>query len=245
MSVFTIADLHLSTDSATNKSMEVFGQRWANYTSRLEASWRALVREEDTVIIPGDVSWALSLEESRADMHFLDSLPGRKIIGKGNHDFWWATMKKHEAFLQREKIDSISFLFNNAIEVEDFIIAGSRGWFYEDGVGKLQNEVDFEKITARELGRLRLSLAAAAKLREATGKEILVFLHFPVIWNEKTNAPFLDLLSEYGIRRVFYGHIHSVYNIPPVTEYMGIRFELIAADYLSFIPKHVPSEAKN
>lgn len=242
MSVYTIADLHLSTDSATNKSMEVFGQRWANYITRLEANWRALVQENDTVIIPGDVSWALALEESREDMHFLDSLPGTKILGKGNHDFWWSTMKKHEEFLKKEEIYSIRFLFNNAFEVDDFIIAGSRGWFYEDGIGKVHNDVDFEKITARELGRLRLSLEAAAKLREATGKEILVFLHFPVIWCEKANMPFVDLLVSYGVRRVFFGHIHSVYNVAPITEYMGIRFELISADYLSFIPKHIPKE---
>ena len=242
MSVFTIADLHLSTDSATNKSMEVFGHRWVNYISRLEANWRALVRDEDTVIIPGDVSWALSLEEARADMHFLDSLPGTKILGKGNHDFWWSTMKKHEQFLQKEEIGTIRFLFNNAIEVESFIIAGSRGWFYEDGVGKVQNEVDFEKITARELGRLRLSLDSAVKLREQTGKEILVFLHFPVIWCDKVNSPFIELLKSYGIRRVFFGHIHSAYSAESVTEYEGIRFELISADYLAFIPKHVPNE---
>ena len=244
MAVFTIADLHLSTDSVTNKSMEIFGHRWVNYISRLQTNWRALVRDEDTVIIPGDISWALSLEEARTDMHFIDSLPGTKILGKGNHDFWWTTMKKHEQFLQNEGISSIRFLFNNAIEVENYIVAGSRGWFYEDGVGKVQNEVDFEKITARELGRLRMSLDAAAKLREESGKEIIVFLHFPVIWLDKANLPFVELLQAYGIKRVFFGHIHSVYNVEPVCEYGGIRFELISADYLTFIPKHIPLEEK-
>ena len=139
MAVFTIADLHLSTNSSTNKSMEVFGQRWANYVTRLEENWRRVVRDDDYVIVPGDVSWALSLEEAREDLRFLSSLPGRIILGKGNHDFWWSTMRKLEGLLQEENIQNISFLFNNAIECEDFIVAGSRGWFPEDGVGSLQN----------------------------------------------------------------------------------------------------------
>ena len=98
MSLYTIADLHLSTFDKTNKSMEVFGKSWADYMLRIEQNWRHLISDSDTVVIPGDVSWALSLEESESDMRFLDSLPGKKIIGKGNHDFWWSTMRKHEAF---------------------------------------------------------------------------------------------------------------------------------------------------
>ena len=171
---------------------------------------------------------------------FLASLPGRKILGKGNHDFWWSTMKKLESLLTEEEIQSISFLFNNSFEVENIIVAGSRGWFAEDGVGSLQNEVDFDKITNREVGRLRMSLLDAKKRQEETGKEIVVFMHFPIVWADKANEPFVDLLSEFGIRRVFFGHIHSVYNVPPVIEYKGIRFELISADYLSFLPKHIP-----
>lgn len=242
MAVFTIADLHLSTDASTNKSMEVFGQRWANYTSRLEENWRRLVKEEDTVIIPGDVSWALSLEESREDLRFLEALPGKKIIGKGNHDFWWSTLRKLDILMKEENFETLSFLFNNAYEAEDFIIAGSRGWFPEDGVGALQNEVDFEKITNREIGRLRLSLDMAKKIQEETGKEIIVFMHFPIVWAEKANEPFVSLLLEYSISRVFFGHIHSVYNVPPVIEYKNITFELISADYLSFIPRFIPKK---
>ena len=240
MAIFTIADLHLSTDASTNKPMEVFGQRWANYTSRIEENWRRLVRDEDTVIVPGDISWALSLEEAREDFRFLSALPGKKILGKGNHDFWWSTMKKLDVLLQEEKIENISFLFNNAIEVENIIVAGSRGWFAEDGVGSLQNEVDFDKITNREVGRLRMSLEQAKKLQQESGKEIVVFMHFPIVWSEKANEPFVQLLLEYNIRRVYFGHIHSVYHVPPVIEYKNITFELISADYLSFVPKFIP-----
>ena len=113
MSIFAISDLHLSTLDSTNKSMEVFGRRWTGYTEKLKSNWLKLVGEDDTVIIPGDISWALTLEEAKSDLLFLESLPGKKILGKGNHDFWWCTMKKHEAFFEKLGIKSISFLFNN------------------------------------------------------------------------------------------------------------------------------------
>ena len=243
MSVFVIADLHLSTHEATNKSMEVFGSRWSQYTERLEKNWRALVSPEDTVIIPGDISWALSLEESLSDMLFLDSLPGRKLLGKGNHDFWWCTMKKHEEFFKRNGITSIGFLYNNAIELDSFIVAGSRGWFPEEGVGTVNDNVDFEKLTNRELGRLRLSLECAKKLRrEDDPKEIIVFTHFPIVWNGKANEPFAALLAEYGVRRVYFGHIHGTYTVPSVLSYEGIDYHLISADYLAFLPRHIPKE---
>ena len=115
LAVFTIADLHLSTHESTNKSMEVFGHRWQDYTKRIENNWRRLVTESDTVIIPGDVSWALSLEEALSDLKFIASLPGRKIVGKGNHDFWWCTMKKHREFFEKHKIESIDFLFGRCL----------------------------------------------------------------------------------------------------------------------------------
>ena len=115
MAVYVIADLHLSTLDSTDKSMEVFGRRWQNYISRLKSCWERLVEEDDTVIVPGDVSWALSLEESLSDMRFIDALPGRKILGKGNHDFWWSTMAKHNAFFEQHGINTISFLFTPQI----------------------------------------------------------------------------------------------------------------------------------
>ena len=113
MALYAISDLHLSTLSTTNKSMEVFGKRWDGYMTRLKQNWERLVTPNDTVVIPGDISWALSLSEAGSDMQFINSLPGKKILGKGNHDFWWATVKKHEDFFAKEKIDSISFLLNN------------------------------------------------------------------------------------------------------------------------------------
>ena len=238
MSIFAIADLHLSTLDSTNKSMEVFGRRWTGYTEKLKTNWQKLITDEDTVIIPGDISWALTLEESLSDIQFLDSLPGKKILGKGNHDFWWCTMKKHREFFEKHSINSISFLFNNAYETEKFIIAGTRGWYHDEDVANIPDNTNFEKLTNRETLRLKTSLNAALKLREESPeKEILVFMHFPPFWNGKESEPIIKLLSEYGISKVYYGHIHGNYTIEPKFIHNGIEMSIISADYLSFIPK--------
>ena len=240
MSVFTIADLHLSTLDSTNKSMEVFGKRWTDYTKRLEASWRRLVTDGDTVVIPGDISWALSLEEALSDLKFIDALPGRKILGKGNHDFWWCTMSKHRAFFEKHEINTISFLYNNAHEVEDFIIAGTRGWYYDEDAANIPSGTDFEKLTRREEMRLRMSLTEAAKLREgAPEKEIIVFTHFPPVFNGRAAENIVATLLEFGIKRVYYGHIHGNYTMPDTFEHEGIKMSLVSADFLEFVPKFI------
>ncbi|MBR5242219.1 MAG: metallophosphoesterase [Clostridia bacterium] len=239
MSVYTIADLHLSTYEKTNKSMEVFGKRWDGYMTRIEGNWRHLVTDADTVIIPGDVSWALSLEEAESDLKLLDSLPGTKILGKGNHDFWWATMRKHEIFFEKVGISSIKFLFNNAHDVGEVIVAGTRGWYLEEDAKNAPDNADFEKLIARERLRLKTSLDAAVKLKGDTDKPIVAFMHFPPYYNEKESEGLCDLLIEYGVRDVYYGHIHGNYTIPPVTSYRGLNFHIISADYIGFIPKIV------
>ena len=240
MSVFTIADLHLSTNEGTNKPMEVFGQRWADYTNRIEKNWRRLVDDADTVIIPGDISWALSLDEALSDLKFIDSLPGRKILGKGNHDFWWCTMKKHREFFEKHEIKTIDFLFNNAYEVENFIIAGSRGWFHDEDATGVPDGTDFNKLVLREGQRLKLSLEEAKKLSALSPeKETLVFMHFPPVWCDKPSENIISILHEYGIRRVFFGHIHGNYTLPRSFEYEDIKMSLVSADYLEFIPKFI------
>jgi len=239
MAIFTIADLHLSTLDTTNKSMEVFGKRWTDYTSRLEKNWRRLVSENDTVIIPGDISWALSLNEAACDLKFIDSLPGKKILGKGNHDFWWCTMKKHTEFFKKNDIKSISFLFNNAHECENYIIAGTRGWFHDENATGVPDNTDFIKLTKREQMRLRMSLTAAEKLRQQTEKPIIVFTHFPPFWNGKASENMIDELKAFGIKKVYFGHIHSTYTIPRTFEYEGISMSLVSADFLEFTPSLV------
>ena len=244
MAIYTIADLHLSTADETNKSMEVFGNRWENYVERLESAWRRLVTDADTVLVPGDISWALSLEEAESDLRFLDRLPGKKILGKGNHDFWWTTMKKHREFFEKSGITTLSFLYNNAYEVENLIVTGTRGWFSDEELQNVQNRTDYQKIINREVSRLRTGLACAKKLQEgAPEKEIVVFMHFPPYRAGRATEPLLDVLSEYGIRRVYYGHIHGPQTEPPLAEYRGISLRLISADTLGFVPLFVPQNS--
>lgn len=238
MSIFTIADLHLSTLDSTDKSMEIFGKRWTGYIDKLKSNWLKLVKDEDTVIIPGDVSWALTLEEARSDILFLDSLPGKKIIGKGNHDFWWCTMKKHTAFFEKIGVKTISFLYNNAHETDKYIIAGTRGWYHDEVAVNTPNDTDFDKLTNRETLRLKMSLDGAMRIKSTSPeKEILVFMHFPPFWNGKESEPIMNLLAEYGIKRLFYGHIHGNYTVAPEFLYKDIRMCIVSADYLNFIPK--------
>ena len=240
MSLFTISDLHLSTLAATNKSMEVFGRRWQDYIKRIEASWRRLITDSDTVVIPGDISWALSLSEAVSDLKFLDSLPGKKILGKGNHDCWWSTMRKHDELFLKEEIKTISFLFNNAHETEDFIIAGTRGWYNDEDATNAPDNADFLKLTNREAGRLTASLNEAKRLKEASPeKEILVFMHFPPFWNGKASESRIEILHKFDIKRVYYGHIHGNYTVPESFTYDGIEMNIVSADYLEFIPKIV------
>ncbi len=240
MAIYTISDLHLSTFDEENKSMEVFGHSWADYMKRIESNWKRLITDDDTVIIPGDISWALSLTEAESDLNFLDSLPGKKILGKGNHDFWWCTMKKHYSFFEKLGITTISFLFNNAHEVENYIIAGTRGWYNDESAANAPDNADFEKLVNRESLRLTASLKEAARLKEASPeKEIIVFMHFPPYWNGKASDELVSILKEYGIKRVFYGHIHGNYTVAPSFEYEGIKMSIVSADYLKFIPKIV------
>ncbi len=240
MSLYTIADLHLSTFDETNKSMEVFGKSWADYMTRIENNWRHLITDDDTVVIPGDVSWALSLEEAKSDLKFIDSLPGKKILGKGNHDFWWSTMRKHQAFFESCGISTISFLFNNAHRVDNYIIAGTRGWYNDEDAANAPDNADFEKLTNRENLRLRASLIEAKKLQlEAPDAEIIAFMHFPPFWNGKASDGLIELLKEYGVKRIYFGHIHGNYTVDPHFVYEGIDMHIVSADYLKFIPKAV------
>ena len=239
MSLFAISDLHLSLGQNTDKAMDVFGKRWKDYTQKLYKNWIAVVTDRDTVVIPGDISWALTLEEAEEDLRFLNALPGKKIIGKGNHDFWWQTMRKLTLFKEEKGFSTLSFLHNNAIEAENFIICGTRGWFYDPTCDNIPKDTDFEKISAREAMRLESSLAEGEKLVTETGKELLVFLHFPAVWTDKSSEGILDVLRAHNVRRCFFGHIHSGYDLPTEFTYADIRFSLISADFMQFTPKIV------
>lgn len=245
MSLYVISDLHLSINENTGKSMEVFGPRWQNYISRLERNWRAVINDDDTVVIPGDISWAMTMEEALPDLKFIDSLPGRKIIGKGNHDFWWSTVSKMKRFFEENAITTIDVLYNNALETEDFIICGSRGWFNDETkqstVGN--TEPEYQKIVNREAMRLKMSLEDGKRLQneaaargDSSNKETLVFLHFPPVFTDFICREIIDVLHEYGIKNCFYGHVHGNYFMPRTVEFEGIDFIMTASDFLSFAP---------
>ena len=237
MSLFAIADLHLS--GQVNKSMEVFGARWNGYTQKLVQNWRAVVSDEDTVILPGDISWGMNLGEALEDFRLLDSLPGKKLIGKGNHDFWWTTVSKMKSFFAENHIRSIDFLYNNAYAFDDCVVAGTRGWFGDRSIQKTVGEVDYEKIINREAQRLEISLGAAERLQETAGKPdlpIVVFLHFPPVFGEFVCRELIDCLHSHRVRTCYYGHIHGVYDVPQKQEWEDICFRMISADYLGFTP---------
>jgi len=238
MSLFVMADLHLSTNADTNKSMEVFGHRWQGYTEKIEKNWRAVITDGDTVVIPGDISWAMNIEEARSDLLFINSLPGKKLIAKGNHDFWWTTASKMKKFFAENNIDTINILYNNAYETENAIICGSRGWFNDQ---TFQNTVgatvtDYGKIVAREVIRLTMSLECGVKLRGDTEKELLVFLHFPPVFGDFICHEIVEVLIKYGVRRCYYGHIHGNYRLLRNLELDGIKFIPASSDFLNFSP---------
>lgn len=237
MALYTIADLHLSI-AHPEKSMSVFGSKWDRYEEKLKEKWNNIVSREDTVIIPGDISWAGALSDSAADFAFLDALPGQKLIGKGNHDFWWSTVSKVNAFWKEHGFDTLHILYNNAFLIEERIICGTRGWFFDEKSQNTVSKTDFEKLCNREYLRLQHSLEEGVKLRASCGKDlpIYVFLHFPPIWGDEKCEDLLSLLEDYSVSRCFFGHIHGFYKQPIVREYHGIKMELIASDHLSFCP---------
>ncbi len=234
MSLFVMADLHLS--HSVNKPMDIFGSRWTDYMTKIKKNWRSVVTDEDTVIVPGDITWAIDYNEAYEDFKFINELPGKKLLGKGNHDYWWGTMAKNRDFVLKNGFDTIDFLYNNAYKVEDYIICGTRGWYVDE---KLQNgntkDVEYQKIVSREAQRLRMSLEEAIRL-QVNDEKILVFFHFPPIFNSFVCEEFIDILLEYRIKNCYFGHIHGTYNVPRSLEYKGITFTLISSDYSNFIP---------
>ncbi len=228
--LYTIADTHLSF--TTEKPMDIFGHRWENHAEKLKENWLKKIKPEDTVVIPGDISWGIDLEEAKEDLLFLDSLPGRKLIGKGNHDYFWGTVNKMTAFIDHAGITTISFLYNNAYIVDNKIVCGTRGWMSEFGV-----KAEDERIIKREAQRLELSLQQGMKLKEENpDAKLLVFTHYPIVFGDFINYEFIDILYKYEVNTVYYGHLHNVKESQLDKSYLGIDFHLIAGDYIGFDP---------
>ncbi len=222
MALFTISDLHLSLSE--DKPMDVF-YGWDNYVDRIKANWLRTVGENDTVVIPGDISWALKMEDSLNDLKFIDSLPGKKVILKGNHDLWWATMTKLNLFFQTNLIKTITPLFNSCVTAEGYAICGSRGWMCD-------NSEQNKKIILREAGRLEMSLKSA----KDSGLQPIVFLHYPPVYADVCCEEITDVLKKYGITNVFHGHIHGSGLHRAVKEYDGITYKLVSCDCIEFTP---------
>lgn len=230
MSIYTIADLHLSFDK--NKPMDIFGDNWSGHEERIRTNWLKKVKEEDIVVLPGDFSWATYLENAKLDFEYLNNLPGKKIMLKGNHDYWWTTVSNMKKFLLENNFTNIEFLYNNSFEFENKILCGTRGWSIGDDI-----ETD-KKLLKRELIRLQLSLEDGVK-KYGENKEIIVFMHYPpitmakVIANQETE--FIELMKKYNVKRCYYGHLHGASIHEAIEgEYSGIEFKLVSADGINF-----------
>lgn len=224
MSLFAIADTHLSLNS--NKPMDSF-PGWENYVRRLETRWNSIVTPDDYVVIAGDISWAMNFMELEKDFQFLEHLNGKKLLLKGNHDYWWSTRKKIEDFLKEKSFTSISLVHNSACQAGPVVVCGSRGWMLDSA------EAADLKILNREVQRVKMSIAAARGLQG----EPIVFLHYPPVSQNGTCHEIVNLLAAEGIKRCYYGHLHgdgARYTVNQMVD--GIHFSLISADYLGFCP---------
>lgn len=234
MSIYVIADLHLSFNQ--NKPMNIFGENWYSHEEKIKKNWIEKVKSEDTVILPGDFSWATYLEDTKLDFKYLNELPGKKILLKGNHDYWWTTLKSMRNFLQENEFENIDFLYNNSYLVEDTILVGTRGW-------SLQETEESKKMLHRENERLKISLEHAIN-NYGTDKDIIVFMHYPPINSknilDNTYLEFFKTMKKYNVKACYYGHLHSSSHKEAIEGNVeGIDFNLISADYLEFDLKKI------
>ncbi len=228
MALYTIGDLHLSL--AKEKPMDIFGDNWHNHTEKLRRSFSEL-KEDDVTVLCGDLSWGMTLEETAPDFAFVEALPGKKIILKGNHDYWWSTASKIRGFFEKNNIRSIDLLHNNACFYGEYALCGTRGWFYEEEKGPEHDA----KIMRREVMRLETSLLAAGDRKK------IVFLHYPPLYRSYRCEEILKLLREHHVGLCCYGHIHGkgcsqAYN----GWYEGTEFKLVSADFINFTPIKLP-----
>jgi uncharacterized protein len=227
MALYGISDLHLSLDS--NKPMDVFGSLWENHHVKIMDNWNKKITEEDTILIAGDISWALKFENAMADLEYIHMLPGKKIIIKGNHDYWWSSITKLNSLF-----DDIFFIQNNFYKYREYGICGTRGWINIDGT-----EEHDEKVYNREVLRLKLSLDAAVK---NGAEKLIVMMHYPPITKISRSDEFLELLSNYKVEKLIYGHIHHdskaicINGNINATEYL-----CTSADIINFDPVNILS----
>ena len=224
MALYAIGDTHLSLSSG--KPMDVFGGGWTGYVDKLKEGF-SQIRPEDTVVLCGDLSWAMGLEEAREDFAFLNALPGKKLLMKGNHDYWWNTAAKMERFFQENGFTTFHLLHNNCHFYGDIALCGTRGWFYEE-----DREGHGTKIFNRELIRLEASLKAGGE------KEKFCFLHYPPLYQGYRCQEIIDLMERYGVTRCYYGHLHGgSHRLAASGKHGGIEYHLVSADYMGLLPE--------
>ena len=224
MALYAIGDLHLCLGAP--KPMDIFGGAWVGYMEKLRDGL-SVIGPEDTTVLLGDLSWALDLNASRADFAWINEIPGKKIILKGNHDYWWSTAAKFHKFCAGNGFENMYILNNNHFEYDGWAICGTRGWFFEE---ERSGQHD-EKVFKRELIRLEASLKSAGELPK------MVFLHYPPRYKGYECREILDLLEKYEVCRCFYGHLHGgSHKLAMEGLWDGVDFRLVAADYLDFKP---------
>ncbi len=227
MALYAIGDLHLCLGAA--KPMDIFGGAWVGYMEKLKKGL-SVISSEDTTVLLGDLSWALDIESAREDFAWIDKIPGRKIILKGNHDYWWSTASKFYKFCDKYGFSNQWILNNNHYEYEGYAICGTRGWFFEED----RSAEHDEKVFKRELLRLESSLASAGDLPK------IVFLHYPPRYKGYTCDEILEILYRYDVRQCFYGHLHGAsHGLAMEGMWDGIEFRLLSADKLNFQPYHI------
>ena len=223
--LFAIGDLHM--DGGQDKPMDVFGSHWENHFARIEADWRERVSKTDVVLVPGDISWAMYLEDAKSDLEKIGSLPGTKVIVRGNHDYWWSGITKVRDALPK----SVLAVQNDCIVFEDFCLAGSRGWLLPQGDARLKAED--EKILNREVARMEASLKAAGE--KGAGRPIFVMMHYPPFSETGDESEFTRLFVAYGVQKVVYGHLHGASAKSAFSGMRGgIEYRLVSADALDF-----------
>lgn len=225
MSLFVIGDLHLSL--SVDKPMDIFGEQWINHQEKIKKNWIEIIKEDDVILIPGDISWAMNMKDATIDLEWIHNLPGKKILLRGNHDYWWGSVSK-----MNELFEDIRFLQNNYFIYKNFAICGTRGWICPNGHKFTQHD---EKIYERELHRLKLSLDAAIKNGY---KDIIVMTHYPPTNDQLEASGFTQIYETYGVKKVVYGHLHGIDSFKSGLngEYKGVDYSLASCDYLDFKP---------
>lgn len=233
MSIYAIGDLHLSFNE--NKPMNIFGNNWENHEEKIKTNWLKKIKEDDLIILPGDFSWAMHLEETKSDFEYLDSLPGKKILTKGNHDYWWTTLKSMRDFIKEHQFSNIDFLMNNAYVYENNVIVGTRGWSFNE----TENS---EKMEEREKSRLENSIKCGLELIDNMDNySIICVMHYPpitksMIENGKTSE-YINIMNRYNIHTCIYAHLHGKSHEEAVEGKIGdLNLQLVSSDYLNFDP---------